>query len=99
LIISPTDNLQDWVVPVLNSGKLAHAGVNGVGFGDVEHREVELGLTVTSSAERKSELLKSIPQRPATAVDSGGVLLAVLWPGLGIFELTRSLFFKNSVRS
>jgi hypothetical protein len=50
------------LVPVWNSGKLAHTGgirsIQGVGLGDVEQGALELDLSVTSSAERKSELLE-----------------------------------------
>jgi hypothetical protein len=49
-----------------------------MGLGNIEQGAVELGLSVTSSTERKSQLLESIPHGPTTAVDRGGVLLAVL---------------------
>jgi hypothetical protein len=54
-----------------------------VGLEDVELGATELGLSITTSAEKKSELLERIPQRSTTDVDSGqrfcGNALAVAW--------------------
>jgi hypothetical protein len=65
-----------------------------MGFGGIELGSVVFGLPVTSSTVRKSELLESVPQGPTTAVDSGGVLLAVLWLGLDFPNLFRLVLQK-----
>jgi hypothetical protein len=70
-----------------------------MGLGNMEQGAFVIGLSVTFSTEKKSELLESVPQGPTTAVDSSGFLLAVLWPGLGFSEFVRGLFFKNPVRA